>query len=773
MATVSFRATTAAIVISSIAVIAPGLSAQDQPRRPRMNQVERLQPPGALPRIDSLSPAGPDGTPFLRPGETFVIIGNSFSSVPGQTRIGIRTWADGTVTIPPQQNDFVASILPSSAGTTRLEAIAPGGIATGRYLLWIYVEGAGHSAPIEFRFSNPEQPSGKDPRITKVTAGYPDLETVIHGANFAKDTTVQWPVGLAQVATCVNATTIKTRIPKGLTPGQHQVRVEVNGRWSQSATAQVLEPKPINMYWDRTDRNGIPLNPRWGWQLTHDYGSPGYYPKPTDWRDQTGPLGLKWDWSRGTDQELSYDNGWFGCGPHVNWHRIPVTFTGYWWWSHKSPWAEDDDYNFYFFPPDGAGATDRGERNPGGIMTEFDSGKTIDHFHTSWWTELRDAVDDESDRAGHLVNGKYGIVAGRWGLDCAHDCYAEIHPVWAMALLAKDDPYEDRWSMFLRPWGDQGFCGNKNHYIRFRVENGKEVYTFELPWRPGASSVKWSQEFLCNGACSLSVKPLPGEAVLVSLKYPAGADKARINGQLKLNWSYPAGTSPGYYSFSQTARANVAAAMGRPADPGNREYWRAMEKLSAEQQNAINQKMKTVMAKPSPARDAVAVQIEALGAGLQVAPANLPKMATDPDQIKVQRMTRLDAIARPLGVTTVMGENLQPTAPSGTHAEEPVQSPISPPSVVLEFEQRLDEAPGEPRPVTLEPGTNRPGHDYRDFDLPAAEPEVCRDACSADEICRAYTYVRPGIQGDSARCWLKSEAAPAEPAPCCVSGAKE
>jgi hypothetical protein len=213
--------------------------------------------------------------------------------------------------------------------------------------------------------------------------------------------------------------------------------------------------------------------------------------------------------------------------------------------------------------------------------------------------------------------------------------------------------------------------------------------------------------------------------------------------------------------------------MGRPADPGNREYWRAMEKLSAEQQSAINQKMKTVMAKPSPARDAIAVQIEPLDAGLQVVPAGLPKMATDPDQLKVKRMKQLDAMVRPLGVTTVMGENLQPAAPSGTHEVAPVQSPLSPSPTVLDFEPRPDEVPGEPRRVTLEPETNRPGHDYRDFDLPAAEPELCREACAADEICRAYTYVRPGIQGDAAHCWLKREAAPAEPAPCCVSGAKE
>jgi hypothetical protein len=74
--------------------------------------------------------------------------------------------------------------------------------------------------------------------------------------------------------------------------------------------------------------------------------------------------------------------------------------------------------------------------------------------------------------------------------------------------------------------------------------------------------------------------------------------------------------------------------------------------------------------------------------------------------------------------------------------------------------------------VTLELNTNRPGHDYRDFDLREAKPELCRDACAADRGCMAFAYVKPGIQGDHARCWLKDGVSPAEHAPCCASGVK-
>ena len=730
-------------------------------------EVDVVKPPGALPRIDRVTPVGPDGVPSMRPGEPFVIHGAYFSSIPGRSRIGIRTWASESAAIPPQQPDFIASIDPTSAGSNRLEAVAPTGLATGRYLVWVYVEGVGHSSPLEFHYSNPQAASGHDPTISLVKPGYPGLETVVRGSNFSKGAMVQWPIGLAQVATFIDASTLKTRVPKGLQPGWHQVRVEANGRWSNAVAVQVVEPKPLNLHWDQTDRNGIPLNPRWGWQLTHQYGTPGYYPKPTSWLDRRGPLGVEMDWSRGTDQALSYDTGWFGCGPHVNWRDIPVTFSGFWMWSHKSPWAEDDDCNFYFFPPEGVGATDRGQRNPGGIMTEFDSGNTIDHFHTPWWSEFRDAVDDESIRADRMASVKYGIVTGRWGLDCAHDCYAEIHPVWAMALLARDDPHRDLWAMFVRPWGDQGFCGSKTHILRLPMVNGHEVYTFELPWRKGAESVIATDNFLCRTSCSLSVTKIPGKAVLVSLSYPAGTDKPRINGQLQLDWRYPQGASPGHYEFPKTALANVSAAMGRPFDPSNREYWDAMAALSDTQRQAINQRMQTV-AKPPPTLDQVAARVDPSHAAV-VDVASIPQVATLADQHKAVRMHDIDTFARTIGVTTVLGSDARAIAPPDSVSDAP-PSParVSEPGLIeLEAMPTLDA-----HAVSIEPGTNRPGHDYRSFELDHPEPELCREACAADGRCRAFTYVNPGVQGERAMCWLKSHASSPEPAPCCVSGAK-
>jgi hypothetical protein len=67
---------------------------------------------------------------------------------------------------------------------------------------------------------------------------------------------------------------------------------------------------------------------------------------------------------------------------------------------------------------------------------------------------------------------------------------------------------------------------------------------------------------------------------------------------------------------------------------------------------------------------------------------------------------------------------------------------------------------------------DRPGADYRNFDLPAPSPEMCRNQCMSDPACVAFTYVNPGVQAPVARCWLKSQVPPPVPNGCCISGVR-
>jgi hypothetical protein len=71
----------------------------------------------------------------------------------------------------------------------------------------------------------------------------------------------------------------------------------------------------------------------------------------------------------------------------------------------------------------------------------------------------------------------------------------------------------------------------------------------------------------------------------------------------------------------------------------------------------------------------------------------------------------------------------------------------------------------------LETNIDRGGQDYRSFELQEARPEICREACIAEAPhCKAFTYVKPGVQGSLARCYLKSGVPAPMPSAGCDSG---
>ena len=72
--------------------------------------------------------------------------------------------------------------------------------------------------------------------------------------------------------------------------------------------------------------------------------------------------------------------------------------------------------------------------------------------------------------------------------------------------------------------------------------------------------------------------------------------------------------------------------------------------------------------------------------------------------------------------------------------------------------------------AAMEIDTDRPGLDYHSFDMSAAKPELCQASCAADMRCKAWTYVKPGVQSANARCWLKHAVPQANSNSCCVSG---
>ena len=259
---------------------------------------------------------------------------------------------------------------------------------------------------------------------------------------------------------------------------------------------------------DSFDHNGLLLNPVWGWQKG------GLYPEPpqlsTDARAiPEGCSGYPWEPPCTNQQPVNEDN-WWGCKyfswtqdccdldlGHRNW--AAATYTGNIFWDSYS--GDDDDYNLRFFPSQGGGliANNEVKSYMGGLFQgrtmemEFNSYETINLMGGTWWDSFHKAVNKGNQAAMDLIDGQYAIMTGLVGLDCAHStCATELHPIWALAVRVKLDPTQyaptdEMWAMFVRRWGDEGFCSTDQHLLDLPTGN---TYTFHLPWRPTATDVE-------------------------------------------------------------------------------------------------------------------------------------------------------------------------------------------------------------------------------------------------------------------------------------------
>lgn len=310
-------------------------------------------------------------------------------------------------------------------------------------------------------------------------------------------------------------------------------------------------PKAFDLIWDNEDLNGIPMNAKWSWQVYM-----GKAPAPTQCPD--GPFSsFCTTWSN----RIMFDtadicsaadifgkgNALYGVAGHANWS--PATYVGrITWETHSHPCDTlagvnslscDDDYNFNLYTQNDAGLTTARDN----IQCEFDSDETIDHFDTPWWNSFHNAVDNSDDLQineswfkQHGESGRYAIVTGLLGLEMVHGGSPELHPVWAMAIRVKDDdPADEVWAIFIRRWGNEGFCSGDQHYLQNLPGNS---YTFQFPWRPGASDVRLGAATTLKANYPFTVTPqvIPNQGLLISFPAPLAGEN-RINGELHLQWS--------------------------------------------------------------------------------------------------------------------------------------------------------------------------------------------------------------------------------------------
>jgi hypothetical protein len=307
--------------------------------------------------------------------------------------------------------------------------------------------------------------------------------------------------------------------------------------------------KPFNVVWKQGDLNGLPLNPIWGAQVPKSSQLPPPPPPPDCVRrpDQKPAC---------TDQDTLIDSAVFPnlliCSlipasqihGHVDW--MPAEYVGgLTWWN----FADDWDYNFAIVPLDYAGLTTYNNTiDPSGtplrfIEAEFDSRETTDRFVTRWWTHFRNVAaqfDNEATQtllAGDKNRVPQAVVVGLFGLDCEHDCRSEVHPVYGFAAEASDHADDNVWVMFVRNWGNEGFCSQYDHQIHF---NDNKI-TFMLPRATkGIATIDAQKtEFAVTDGSGISfpdIKQVAGEGTSVTFTLPPPENHALAEFVLHLTW---------------------------------------------------------------------------------------------------------------------------------------------------------------------------------------------------------------------------------------------
>lgn len=243
------------------------------------------------------------------------------------------------------------------------------------------------------------------------------------------------------------------------------------------------QPKEdFTLVWDKEDANGGPLDPYWGLEKTQREMPPreqGQHPYPCEQdpysNSCTENKGLVMDPPQFPNSVIcKVGNLIAKFNGHADW--IVASQHGCADWEDQSA---DGDYNFRLFPPDRYKSI-LTKNNDQFIGLEFDYYETIVNSKLKLWTDLRSEVQKENDdqrshqpEIGKLLNPSYpnvnprAAVVGLFGVDCEHGCKSEIHPVLALAVETSPDPNDNTWVMFVRNWGDEGFCSRYRHLVEF------------------------------------------------------------------------------------------------------------------------------------------------------------------------------------------------------------------------------------------------------------------------------------------------------------------
>lgn len=346
-----------------------------------------------------------------------------------------------------------------------------------------------------------------------------------------------------------------------------------------------------------------------------------------------------------------------GGGPrtgHANW--FDGTLQGNIFWTHHDGGLKgDDDYNVKITTPQITDAQgndvlalvtpddDVEPALPPGtiklIKGEFDSDETVDYDEfdlVPWWRDFHAAVDNGDDAAKAKINNHFTVMTGLIGLDLVHGTQSEIHPVHALAIRQTVAPNagDDAWSIFVRNFGDEGYCSSHQHYLT------ASTVTIRLPRPDGidphaqATGVLSPTKFVGHNTPEVGpeVYTAPNQDTLVTFHLndggfvPSEDNFAFVVGELHLHWS---ATATQAQAAPVTAAATPSAADDDEVEPEDM-VAQAVEALSPAQLQAYTARV-TATTPPMPAGRSVTLQAQLVATPpplATAAPSNVSGPAT-------------------------------------------------------------------------------------------------------------------------------------------------
>lgn len=335
------------------------------------------------------------------------------------------------------------------------------------------------------------------------------------------------------------------------------------GAASDAAPKRCAEPppatKPMDLYWDKCDTNGLPLSPIF-WQQK---GQPiEKSPNPTALCQgflephlcTSQPFTLNLPTGRSGLGAIIHGT----CGTasrslpgHVN-YLLSATMTGTLFFLD---YGVDDDFTLALVTDEPVTMTQGNLKklNDGrpAIFVEAKRNETFARYSTKYWNDVRDAfrVDMDNKEVGHLpyvaetFDGRRAIVTGLLGLDCEHQgCAVELHPIYALAMRTStgESNGDESWTFFARNVGTEGWCASsypvqlETDRIEIQIPAPRGFFGVHLvdedsAVRPSRADLTWNVVNGPNGTSALIVASLPLPAV-------QGEGGDYVEGVIRLRW---------------------------------------------------------------------------------------------------------------------------------------------------------------------------------------------------------------------------------------------